>query len=114
MGSGSSVKGGGRPVTEWIRLAPATALPEGESVRVNMDDKSIALFHLEDGFYAIDDGCLHMEGPLSEGWVDGRVVTCPWHAWKYDLSTGERVDRRGSPTRVYPVEVRDGWIMLGV
>ena len=101
-------------VTEWIRLAPTTALPDGQAVRVDVDDKSIALFHSEDQFHAIEDACLHMGGPLSEGRIKGCVVTCPWHEWQYDLSTGDRIDRVGSSTRTYPVEIQDGWIVLGV
>jgi nitrite reductase/ring-hydroxylating ferredoxin subunit len=83
-------------------------------VRVDIDGLCVALFRLNDKFYAIEDACLHMGGPLSEGSVNQGIVMCPWHKWQYDLGTGERVDRRGSPARTYPVEVRDGWILLGL
>ena len=99
---------------EWIRLAPVTALPPGQAVRVNVDDLCLALFHVGDRFYAVDDACLHMVGPLSEGRVCDGVVTCPWHAWRYELASGTRVDRPGAPTRIYPVEIHEGWLMLGL
>ena len=80
---------------------------------MDVDGRHIAIFNTGAGLYAVDNDCLHMGGPLCQGTLDGTVVTCPWHAWQYDLVTGQRVDRRGSPTRTHPVTVRDGWIMLG-
>lgn len=77
-----------------------------------MDGRPVAIFHTEAGFYAVDNDCLHMGGPLCEGTVEGTVVTCPWHAWAYHLATGERVDRGGSALPVHDVEVRNGWIVL--
>jgi nitrite reductase (NADH) small subunit len=97
-----------------VRLAPSSALPPGKAVRVNVEGSSIALFHTADRFFALDDICPHMAGPLSEGKVEDCTVTCPWHRWRYSLTTGERLDRLGSSTRTYPVEVRDGWIALGL
>ena len=96
----------------WIRLAPAGELPPGHAACADVDGRAIAIFHTGAGFYAVDNDCLHMSGPLCEGVVDGTVVTCPWHAWRYDLRTGDRVDRRGSSLDVHAVEVQDGWIVV--
>jgi len=81
-------------------------------VRLDLDGQQIALFNVEGRFFALDDECLHMGASLSEGQVEGGAVLCPWHKWCYDLETGERIGRRGSPTRAYKVVVRDGWITL--
>jgi nitrite reductase (NADH) small subunit len=63
------------------------ALGRGHMVLV--DGRHIALFRLDDGFFAIDNLCLHQAGPLCEGPIDrGRVVTCPWHGWSYEIRTG--------------------------
>jgi len=101
-------------VTDWVRIAPEEALQKGQAVRVDVEGVDIALFHLDDGFHAVEGACLHMGGPLDEGDVDGCVVTCPWHAWRYELCSGSRVDRIGSPLRVYPAEIRKGWITIGL
>lgn len=97
---------------EWIRLGPVGRLPPGAAARVDVDGKQIALFHTDSGIYAIDNHCLHIGGPMCEGEVSGTRVACPWHGWTYDLRDGKRVDRQGSPTKSYRVEVREGAIFL--
>jgi nitrite reductase/ring-hydroxylating ferredoxin subunit len=51
--------------------------------------KSIALFNVDGVFYAIDNTCTHRGGPLSEGVLDGKEVTCPWHGAVFDVTTGQ-------------------------
>lgn len=97
----------------WFRLAPLSALPRGQAVQVDLDGRTVALFHTEDGLRAVGGICPHAGGPLSDGDVDGGTVTCPWHRWRYDLRTGERRDRRGQPVDVHPTRVVDDWIWLG-
>jgi nitrite reductase/ring-hydroxylating ferredoxin subunit len=96
----------------WIRLALAHHLPLGQTACADVDGHAIAIFHTGAGLYAVDNDCLHMGGPLCEGAVDGTVVTCPWHGWRYDLTTGARVDRRGSSIDVHAVQVDGGWILV--
>lgn len=98
--------------TCWIRLAPLDRLPPRQAVRVDVDDLPIALFHTEDGLRAVDGLCPHAGRPLSEGDFDAATVTCSWHRWRYDLRTGERLDRKGYPVHVYSTRVVDGWIWL--
>ncbi|MFD9814602.1 MULTISPECIES: bifunctional 3-phenylpropionate/cinnamic acid dioxygenase ferredoxin subunit [Streptomyces] len=87
-------------------------LPEGEAVRITVDDHTpaIAVFHAEDGgFYAVDDLCSHQDASLSEGYVEGCLVECPLHAALFDLRTGAATclpARR--PVRTHEVAVIDG------
>ncbi len=66
----------------------------------------IALFHIGDSYYAIDDTCTHRGGPLSEGMVNNGTVICPWHGACFDIKTGAVL---GPPAPVgvksYPVRV---------
>ena len=48
----------------------------------------LALFHLDDGFFALENMCPHQGGPVGEGTIDDGVVTCPWHGWCFDIRTG--------------------------
>ncbi len=96
----------------WLKLAPATALPKGQSVALDVDGQSLALFHTDLGFHAIDGYCLHAAGPLAEGDVLDETVTCPWHGWCYRLDTGQRLDRKGQPLNVYRVKIHDEWLWL--
>lgn len=97
----------------WLRVAPLTRLSRGESVRLDVDGHDIALVRLPDGdVVAIDDACLHMGASLAGGRVEGQVVECPEHCWRYDLRSGARVDREGSPLRTHAVRIEDDVIYL--
>lgn len=96
----------------WVRVAPADALPAGGAVTIDVDGEQVALFHTEDGFRALGGLCLHMAGRLSDGQVVDDEVVCPLHAWRYDLATGARTDRRGQGVATYRSEIRDGWLFL--
>lgn len=70
------------------RIASVAEVPTGTGREFVAGGRIVALFHLEDGFHAIDGICPHAGGPLAEGIVRGNVVTCPWHGWQFDVSTG--------------------------
>ena len=48
----------------------------------------MALFNVDGNYYALENACPHQGGPIADGWVEGLTVTCPWHAWCFDLRTG--------------------------
>ena len=52
------------------------------------DGRELALFNVGGKFYCLDNVCPHRGGPLAEGTLDGNVVTCPWHGWRFDVTTG--------------------------
>ena len=72
----------------FVRVASVGEIPEGGLKEVRLDDRSIAIFHLEDGYYAIEDVCTHDGGPLAEGIREGDVIECPRHGARFDLKTG--------------------------
>jgi nitrite reductase/ring-hydroxylating ferredoxin subunit len=52
---------------------------------------TMALFSVAGEVLCVQAFCPHLEGPLFQGTVSGDTVTCPWHRWRYDLRTGERI-----------------------
>jgi len=75
----------------------------------------IAVFRTADeSVFAIDDRCPHLEGPLSDGIVHGHSVTCPLHNLVIDLETGKGKAPEGGCAVTYPVETREGRILLRV
>jgi 3-phenylpropionate/trans-cinnamate dioxygenase ferredoxin subunit len=72
----------------FVRVAGVGEIPEGGLKEVRLDDRSIAIFRLEDGYYAIEDVCSHDGGPLAEGIREGHVIECPRHGARFDLKTG--------------------------
>ncbi len=73
----------------FVKVATTDELAPGQSKKVEVGGKTIALFNLGGSFHAIDDTCTHRGGPLSEGDVAGDVVTCPWHGAKFKVTSGE-------------------------
>src|SRR5262245_19040479 len=75
----------------FTTVARVQDVPEGKGKQVSVSGKPVALFHLADGWYAIDDTCPHRGGPLSEGAVQGKEVMCPWHGARFDLVAGKHL-----------------------
>jgi len=73
---------------DFITVAKFSDVKEGEGKIVEVNGKTIALFNVDGRIHAIENTCKHAGGPLGEGVCDGNVVTCPWHGWKYDVTTG--------------------------
>jgi nitrite reductase (NADH) small subunit len=95
----------------WTAIGRAADVPllEGRSVRFGLT--RVAIFHLPDGWAAIDHACPHAGGPLSDGIVADSCVTCPLHGRRFDLRTGARLGGEGA-VATYEIRVRDGMLEL--
>ncbi len=71
------------------KLAETSEIPSGEGRCYEVEGRSIAVFHADGSFYAIDNTCPHRGGPLADGPISGTTVTCPWHGWGFDCTTGQ-------------------------
>jgi NAD(P)H-dependent nitrite reductase small subunit len=74
---------------DYVTAARVGDVAPGTGKAVVVGEREIALFNVEGRYYALDNTCPHQGGPLAEGWLDGAVVTCPWHAWTFKLSDGK-------------------------
>ena len=72
----------------------------------------VALFHTDEGFFALDDHCPHRSGPLSEGTLFDSGIACPWHDWIFDLKTGTCRTIPGKKVVTYPVREENGEIEI--
>jgi NAD(P)H-dependent nitrite reductase small subunit len=70
------------------RVATANEIPPGTGKVIEAAGRTIAVFNCEGTFYAIENTCAHRGGPLGEGSLAGTTVTCPWHGWEYDVTSG--------------------------
>jgi len=75
-------------MSEFVKVSMVGEIPVNQGKVVEGGGKSIALFNVKGQFYAISNTCPHRGGPLGEGDLEGTVVTCPWHAWEFDVTTG--------------------------
>ncbi len=88
-----------------VKVAETTDLNPGEGKVVEVEGKTLALFNVDGTYYAIDNTCLHRGGPLGEGELEEKVVTCPWHGWQYDVTTGCNVNNPAVKVSSVPVKV---------
>ena len=97
-----------------VRVAAVTEIPAGEGRVVEAEGVTLALFNVDGVFYAIDNRCAHRGGPLGEGELEGRGVTCPWHAWRWDVTTGANANNPAVRVACYPVRVEGGAVLVEV
>jgi nitrite reductase/ring-hydroxylating ferredoxin subunit len=90
----------------FVTVAQVGSIPAGEAATVPVGDRLVAIFNLGDGQYAaIDDLCPHMGASLAAGHLEGTVVTCPWHAWRFRVTDGTWCDNPRIKTDVFEVRV---------
>ncbi len=90
---------------EFVRVTGTTDVQPGQGIVAEVNGKPLAVFNVDGAFYAIDNTCIHRGGPLGEGDLEGSVVTCPWHGWQYDVTTGACVANPSAKVERYEVQV---------
>ncbi|PYV15944.1 MAG: hypothetical protein DMG21_13305 [Acidobacteria bacterium] len=90
-------------MAQFLKVANLSELPAGSAKAVEVAGKAVALFNVEGKIYALDNTCRHRGGPLGEGFVEGDIVTCPWHGWQYKIPSGECLDDASIKVAAYPV-----------
>ncbi len=95
-----------------VKVAKHGELKPGEAKAVEVNEVPVALFYVNGNYYAVADSCCHRGGPLSEGTVDGLVVSCPWHGWEFDLTTGTCVTNPSARQPVFEVKVEGDDVLV--
>ena len=97
---------------DFVKALPAAELPPGKAVELSVAGQAVALFNVEGAFYALSNTCLHRGGPLGQGFVEGSTVTCPWHNWTWDVTTGANVVNGDLKVACYATRVEDGLVLV--
>lgn len=101
-------------MANFVKVASTSDLQPGQCKTVIAGDREVALFNCEGKFYALDNTCPHQGGPLGEGELDGTVVTCPWHGWRFDVCTGASPVVPGAKTTAYEIKVEGSDVLVAV
>jgi nitrite reductase (NADH) small subunit len=96
----------------WVEVCAAEDVPRLEGRRVVVNGFYLAVFSTEEGFFAISDVCPHRGGPLSDGDVAATTVSCPLHARKIELKTGQVKNDDLSRVLTFPVKVEKGKLLV--
>ena len=76
-------------MAEFVTVASTDEVKVGERIVVEVDDHYIAIFNVDNRYYAIEDVCTHDDGPLAEGYLEGTTIECPRHGAKFDITSGK-------------------------
>jgi nitrite reductase (NADH) small subunit len=100
-------------MTSWIDIGALADIPARGARVVKTALGCVAVFRTAgDEVFALSDRCPHKGGPLSEGIVHGKSVTCPLHNWVFSLETGQAQGADEGQVPTYPARVEAGRILL--
>jgi len=93
-------------VANFVSVGKTSEIPEGHITVYEVGGVRVAVCNVGGKLYAIDDVCTHDGGPLDQGVLEGKLVECPRHGAKFDVTDGRAVVLPAvRPVRTYPVEV---------
>ena len=102
-------------MSNFVSVAKASEFDDQPAKCVKVAGKTVALFKLDDEFFAIDDTCTHEGGPLSEGNIEGDEIECPWHGAHFNIKTGKVIlDPAEEDVNTYDVRLSGDMIEIDV
>ena len=114
-------------------VATVDELDEGEHIVTQIEGREVGIFKVDGEYLAYTSWCAHQSGPICEGkltgttaasfdrdtletettWIkEGKVLTCPWHGWEYDITSGDCLSKEGIRLPSHEVRVEDGEIVV--
>ncbi len=96
-------------MADLVKVADLADVPPGEMMLVDFQGEEVALANVSGTIFAFSEACTHMAGRLSQGLLEGAIVTCPFHGGQFEVTSGEAV--AAPPTErltTYRVQVNDG------
>jgi nitrite reductase/ring-hydroxylating ferredoxin subunit len=90
---------------EYATVARLGDVPPGAVLSVQAGDRWYALANVDGVLHALDNNCPHNGGPLGKGYLVGQELVCPWHCWRWDVTSGRNTDP-GTNWRVPRMPVR--------
>lgn len=100
-------------MSDWVDVGRADEFSVGKPVHIEVDGTGIAVFKLDQAFYAIEDVCTHDGGKLTGGCVENGEIVCPRHGARFSIKTGEALTAPAyEPTATLPVRVENGIVQV--
>ena len=98
-----------------VRLCDAAEIDPDMPLRVERDGEAFAVYAAEGGYYVTADQCTHGPGLLSDGFVEGFEVECPFHQGRFDIRTGApTVAPCMVPVKAWDVTLIDGGVYIDI
>ena len=98
-----------------VKVGPVGAVPPGRGATVQLKSGAeVALFNVDDQYYAVENFCPHKGFPLADSRLYGHTVECDLHGWQFDVRNGDCMTKKSCPIETFKVTVEDGWIYLEI
>src|SRR5580765_5217232 len=101
-------------MAEFKKITTVDNVPAGQGKIFEMDSNSIAVWNMGGNFVAFQNMCPHRGGPVGEGEMEGNIITCPWHGWSFDVTTGISMVNPNAKLTKYEVKVEGADIMISL
>lgn len=93
-------------MSEFVRICSKSDLPEpGSAKEFGAGSAAICVANVNGQISAMDNVCPHRGGPLGQGMVENGKIVCPWHAWAFDIKTGQAAHSPNAKIKVYEIKV---------
>src|SRR6266498_2795944 len=76
---------------DYVEIGKVNEIGDKQRKHVEINGKEIVLAKSGGKFYAFAERYGHMNARLSHGSIDQNVINCPFHAAKFDITTGNKV-----------------------
>lgn len=96
----------------WVPTISENKVAEGTYAAVFPKGVGVLVARIDDELVAVANKCAHMGCPLEGGRLEGAILTCPCHDWRFDLRTGQFLAAEELKLRTFPVKVEDGKICV--
>jgi nitrite reductase (NADH) small subunit len=118
-----------------VRVCDVGEVADQDRIVVKVEDVEVGIFRLGDEFFAYENRCPHLDGPVCQGKIlplaleavaedrtsTGRVfsktnfnIICPWHGFEFDIRTGVHPTSKSVRLKRIPLRVVDGAIYLSL
>lgn len=100
---------------EFVKVAKISDIPAGTAKSFIVENEIVAIFNLNNKYYALKDQCSHMNLPLSDGLLVDGVVVCAYHGAEFDIKTGEALSLPAvEPVEAFEVRIEDEQIYVSL
>jgi nitrite reductase/ring-hydroxylating ferredoxin subunit len=99
-------------MSDFVPVAKVGEITVGKIRKVVLSGKGVAIYNVDGTFYATSSVCPHQDGALEDGDLQGKIVTCPWHGWMFNVETGASVMNPSIKIETYDVKVEGDEILI--
>ncbi|MDD3528424.1 MAG: Rieske 2Fe-2S domain-containing protein [Gallionellaceae bacterium] len=92
----------------WHEVAAVAELPDDDVRRIDCGPRSVFVYRKEDDFKVFDSHCPHQVTNIPHLALEGRTLTCPKHHWKFDITTGQCIEKGKHPLKSFATRLDAG------